>query len=105
MIKSRAQTTLEYTILTAVIIGALIAMQVYMKRGIQGKMRSDLNQLTDGAFYSPGATNSTSISITNIEESSYTINRVTESALVMNQVTNRSEEIASFGSEPMRRQR
>lgn len=35
----RAQTTAEYAILIALIVGAVVAMQVYVKRGIQGRVK------------------------------------------------------------------
>ncbi len=33
----KAQSTLEYAILVAVVVAALITMRTYMKRGVQGK--------------------------------------------------------------------
>jgi hypothetical protein len=39
MNKSRAQTTAEYAILFAIVVGAFIAMQVYIKRGLQGRIK------------------------------------------------------------------
>jgi hypothetical protein len=41
----KAQSTLEYAIIVSVVVGALLAMQVYMKRGIQGKMRESTDQI------------------------------------------------------------
>lgn len=35
----KAQTTAEYAILIALIVGAVVAMQVYVKRGIQGRVK------------------------------------------------------------------
>ena len=35
----RGQNTAEYAIVIALIIGAVIAMQVYVKRGLQGRMK------------------------------------------------------------------
>jgi len=37
--QSRAQSTAEYAILFAIVVGAFIAMQVYIKRGIQGRIK------------------------------------------------------------------
>jgi hypothetical protein len=37
--RSRAQTTAEYAILFAIVVGAFIAMQVYIKRGLQGRIK------------------------------------------------------------------
>ena len=52
--KSRAQTTLEYAVLIGVIVAALIAMQRYLKRGYQGKLRESADQM--GEQFSPGYT-------------------------------------------------
>jgi uncharacterized protein (UPF0333 family) len=38
--KKKGQSTLEYAIIIAVVIAGLIAMQFYIKRGQQGRLRS-----------------------------------------------------------------
>jgi len=53
-LKENGQSTLEYAVLIVVIIAALIAMQVYLKRGIQGRMRESTDQI--GEQFSPGYT-------------------------------------------------
>jgi len=35
----RAQSTAEYAILIAIVVGAVVAMQVYIRRGIQGRIK------------------------------------------------------------------
>ncbi len=50
----RGQSTVEYAILIAVVVSALLAMQIYMKRGVQGKLRSATDDI--GAQYVPGKT-------------------------------------------------
>ncbi|MFC1708476.1 hypothetical protein ACFL2J_00250 [Candidatus Omnitrophota bacterium] len=47
MIKHRGQSTLEYAILIVVVIMALIGIQAYLKRGIQGGMRGSADQIGD----------------------------------------------------------
>ena len=47
----RGQSTLEYVVLVAVVIAALLAMRVYMKRGVSGKLKSSTDSI--GAQYSP----------------------------------------------------
>lgn len=54
--KKRAQSTLEYGVLIAVIVAALIAMQVYIKRGVQGRLRTASDDIGDQ--FSPGYTTS-----------------------------------------------
>ena len=41
----RAQSTLEYALLISVVIAALIAIQVYMKRGVMGKLKESTDQV------------------------------------------------------------
>ncbi len=51
-VKSKGQSTLEYVILIGFVVAALIAMGVYMKRGVQGKLRESTDQV--GEQYSAG---------------------------------------------------
>jgi uncharacterized protein (UPF0333 family) len=53
--QKRGQSTLEYAVLIVVIIGALLSIQVYMKRGIQGRLKSAADDIGDQ--YSDGNTN------------------------------------------------
>ena len=41
----RAQSTLEYAMIIAVVVGGLIAMQIYMKRGVEGKLRESTDDI------------------------------------------------------------
>jgi uncharacterized protein (UPF0333 family) len=52
----KGQSTLEYAALFAIVVGAIIAGQVYFKRGVQGKLKSSADQV--GEQYSFGATGS-----------------------------------------------
>lgn len=52
-LNKKGQSTLEYGLIIAVIVGALIAMQVYIKRGIQGKLKQASDDI--GEQFSPGA--------------------------------------------------
>lgn len=51
---TRAQTSLEYAVIIACIVAALLAMQVYIKRGIAGRLRSAADDI--GQQYDPGNT-------------------------------------------------
>ena len=53
----RAQATLEYAVVIIVVVAALLAMQIYLKRSVQGRLRSEADQI--GELYSPGHTTST----------------------------------------------
>ena len=53
----RAQTILEYTVILIVIVGVLIAMKDYIKRGIQGRWKAATDDFGDQ--YDPQNVNST----------------------------------------------
>ena len=53
--QKRGQSTLEYAVLIVVIIGALLAVQTYIKRGVQGRLKSAADDIGDQ--FSPGNTN------------------------------------------------
>ena len=53
--KARGQSTLEYAVLIVIVIGALLSIQVYIKRGIQGRLKSAADDIGDQ--YSVGNTN------------------------------------------------
>ncbi|MCG8430877.1 MAG: hypothetical protein MJA29_06880 [Candidatus Omnitrophica bacterium] len=55
----KGQSTLEYAILILIVIVALLAMQTYLKRGVQGRMRESSDNI--GEAYSPGYTTSAMI--------------------------------------------
>jgi len=50
----KAQSTLEYVLLIGVVVGALLAMQTYLKRSIQGRMQIIGDQMGDQ--YTPSGT-------------------------------------------------
>jgi uncharacterized protein (UPF0333 family) len=52
----KGQAVLEFTIVLVIVIGAFIAMQLYMKRGIQGRWKSTIDDF--GEQYDPRLTNS-----------------------------------------------
>jgi len=54
-LNKRAQSTLEYAILIVIILAALLSIQVYLKRGIQGRFKSSTDDIGDQ--FSPGNTN------------------------------------------------
>jgi Flp pilus assembly pilin Flp len=54
--RTKGQTTLEVVILIGFVTAALIAMGVYMKRGIQGRLRESTDQV--GEQYSAKYVNS-----------------------------------------------
>jgi hypothetical protein len=67
----KAQSILEYTCFVALVAAALMAMTVYAKRALQGRMRGYVSQISDEAYYSPGATISDNRITRNVNEVSH----------------------------------
>jgi uncharacterized protein (UPF0333 family) len=57
------QSTLEYVILIVIVIIALLTIQTYFKRGVQGRMRSAADDI--GKQYETTTTNHTKTTTTN----------------------------------------
>ena len=51
----KGQSTLEYAVLIIIIIGALLSIQIYIKRGVQGRLKQATDDIGDQ--FSPGNTN------------------------------------------------
>lgn len=45
LLTPKGQSTVEYAVLAAVVAGALLVMQIYMKRGISGKLKDSADQV------------------------------------------------------------
>jgi uncharacterized protein (UPF0333 family) len=50
----KGQSTLEYAIVIAVIVAALVVMQLYIRRGVQGRLRQSADDL--GEQFAPSVT-------------------------------------------------
>ncbi len=61
-LRTKAQSTLEYVILLGVVVAALIAMNVYIKRSAEGRLRESTDQI--GEQYDAGNTESTYKTVT-----------------------------------------
>jgi len=96
--KRKAQTTLEYAILIGVVVAGLIAMQTYIKRGVQGKLKDSADSM--GEQFSPGYTLSDS-STTSFTHSTDTFREGTARSDILNQTTNKvsSENVLDFNQE------
>ena len=66
--KNKGQSTLEYAILVVVVIMALIGIQAYLKRGIQGRMKDASDQIGDQFSSDSSTYNITSTSYANVSE-------------------------------------
>jgi len=83
--RQKGQSTLEYAILIIIIIGALLSIQVYIKRGVQGRLKSATDDIGDQ--FSPGNTNVTKTMITSSRSNDTFIAGVTTSTLVGDEIT------------------
>jgi len=52
----RAQSTLEYVLLVAAVVAALIAMFGIISYGSMGKFKQSADSISDGEQYEPGVT-------------------------------------------------
>ena len=52
----KGQTTLEYIVLIIIVLGALLAIQHYLKRGLQGRWKAAMDDMGDQ--YDPRVANS-----------------------------------------------
>lgn len=52
--RRKGQSILEYAMIIAVVVAALLAIQIYMKRGVQGKLRSSVDDI--GGQFDAGKT-------------------------------------------------
>ena len=84
--KRKGQSTVEYAVLIIIIIGALLSIQLYIKRGIQGRLRSAADDI--GEQFSPGNTNFTVTQRAYSKTSETFLNGVTRSELLADQIQN-----------------
>ncbi|MDP2905737.1 MAG: hypothetical protein Q8O22_05490 [Candidatus Omnitrophota bacterium] len=99
-LNKRAQSTLEYAVIIAVVVAGLVAMQVYIKRGMQGRLRQASDDI--GEQFSPGHTTGnivTNSTVSSNEEVTAGVNgsTTTESEQSQNRMSN--ETVANFVSE------
>ena len=86
-INCSGQSTLEIMVLFAVIVAALVVMQVYAKRSMQGRMREYTEQLGDTGLYDPGGIFGLRTSNTVTLENAHTENSITNTQVTLEQVT------------------
>ena len=65
---TRAQSTLEYAIILTLVIGALLFMSVYLRRGYQGKLKSSADEMGDQFDPSKTTTKEVNVSISHMQE-------------------------------------
>ena len=102
--KMKGQSTLEYAVLVVIIIGALLTIQTYIKRGVQGRLKSSSDDIGDQ--FSPGNTNATKTTKTHSQtqelfgqDASGTVKQgASESKLSVPELTNTQENSAIVNS-------
>ena len=87
--QKRGQSTLEYAVLIVVIIGALLTLQVYIKRGVQGRLKSAADDIGDQ--YSDGNTNSIKTTLRNSDTQETSSNAGSSTNMLSPEVTNTTE--------------
>lgn len=83
--RKEGQSTLEYAILIIIIIGALLSIQVYIKRGVQGRLKGAADDIGDQ--FSNGNTNVIKKMITSSQTQDTFVSGITESTLKKDEVT------------------
>lgn len=96
--KLRGQSTLEYAVIIACIAAALLTMQVYIKRSIQGKLRQAAEEF--GEQYDPGSTTGEMTIELNSDVTTEVQTEEVDSVLqTTTTVTTNSEEERRYGTE------
>ncbi|MBZ0165293.1 MAG: hypothetical protein K8I00_00700 [Candidatus Omnitrophica bacterium] len=83
--RKKGQSTLEYAILIIIIIGALLSIQVYIKRGVQGRLKGAADDIGDQ--FSNGNTNVIKKMVTSSQSRDTFASGVTDSVLQVDEVT------------------
>jgi len=81
----KGQSTLEYAILIIIIIGALLSIQVYIKRGVQGRLKGAADDIGDQ--FSVGNTNQVKYTTTVAQSRDTFEEGITKSELTQDEVT------------------
>lgn len=94
----RGQSTLEYALLIAVVVAGLLMLQIYMKRGFGGRVKSAVDDL--GEQYDPVAFSSSYNTTTSSARQETFQNKVTRSELTAPDSTTRtgSETVAAWAT-------
>jgi len=94
----RSQSLLEYSILFAVILSAILIMQFYLKRGYQGRLKREAD--TVGQQYSPGHTTSVIVNTNDSTSVSISENGIQTTSISPAEATStKRETVDSYGKE------
>jgi Flp pilus assembly pilin Flp len=93
----RGQSVLEYAILIVIIIAALLTLQTYIKRGIQGRLKSATDDIGD-QFSTANGSNYYKIVTTNSRTTDTSTAGASSTSLRNNTVTNSYRYISNDGA-------
>lgn len=93
----KSQSTLEYALLIAVVVGAFLGMQVYVKRGIQGRLKATADDM--GEQYSPGETIGTLQVSVDTESTETLANGITTTTSTTAQLRTEDVDISKYSKE------
>jgi Flp pilus assembly pilin Flp len=92
----KGQSTLEYAILIIIIIAALITLQSYIKRGVQGRLQSSTDTVGDQFSTSPNA-NYYKQTNTGSQTLEYNVKGVAGTNMIADQTTNTYQHVNMDG--------
>jgi len=96
-LNKKAQSTLEYAVIIAVVVGALVAMQFYLKRGLQGRLRQSSDDI--GEQFSPILATSNRHTFSNVQSEEEVGSGVTTTKSNQIQTRNVHESVPSLNEE------
>ena len=96
-LNKHGQSLLEYSILFAVILSAILIMQFYVKRGYQGRLKKEAD--TVGQQYAPGHTTSIILTTTNSTSASTVADGINSTVINANSIMDKKETIDSYATE------
>ena len=94
-INCKAQSTLEYAVLIACVVGALLAMQIYLKRAYEGKVSSSVDQIGDQFDAKSTSKESTSTRTGHVYQEVEDGLKTTQTLEMKEQITRSHENVAS----------
>jgi hypothetical protein len=107
MFAKKGQSILEYVVLFALILAALLIMHIYIKRAYQGRIKQGADEVSQQ--YSPGHTTSLMTTVSSTNSVTYTGGKTKEGTVVPDNMTvtqsnasnkyERKEGIDSFATE------
>ena len=98
MLRKKGQSTLEYAVIIAVVVAGLLAMQMYIKRGIQGRFRQASDDIGD-QFSADTTTSNFTTNINTAQKETSSNGIVTTNITTGTQSKTGSESIGTFGNE------